>query len=120
MPSIHDLVVAIRQRPGVRAVVVTGRDGLLIDTNADSVVDSEGVAAAIPDLLRSANRLADQSRIGGAKSALLEYTEGTAIVAALDHDAVLVILVDDFAAATGLIAEVQRNRSQISALFEQG
>ena len=31
MPSIRDLVAAIRQREGVDAAVVLGRDGLLID-----------------------------------------------------------------------------------------
>ena len=31
MPSIRDLVAAIRQRDGVDAAVVLGRDGLLID-----------------------------------------------------------------------------------------
>ena len=35
MPSIRDLTVAIRQRPGIEAVVVLGRDGLLIDAQSN-------------------------------------------------------------------------------------
>ena len=48
MASIRDLVGAIRQREGVEAAVVLGRDGLLIDSQTVPGVDAENLAARIP------------------------------------------------------------------------
>lgn len=48
MPTIRDLVGAIRQREGVDAAVVLGRDGLLIDGQAVPGLASEEVAAHVP------------------------------------------------------------------------
>ena len=43
MPSIRDLVEAIRTRDGVDAAVILGRDGLLIDSHVAAGVDAEEV-----------------------------------------------------------------------------
>ena len=48
MPSIRDLVGAIRQRDGVEAAVILGRDGLLIDSQSIAGLDAEDLAARIP------------------------------------------------------------------------
>ena len=40
MPTIRDLVAALRQRDGVEAAVVLGRDGLLIDSQTEPTVDA--------------------------------------------------------------------------------
>lgn len=48
MPTIRDLVGAIRQREGVEAAVVLGRDGLLIDSQTVDQVDAEHIAAHVP------------------------------------------------------------------------
>lgn len=110
--------MAIRQRPGVQSVAIVGRDGLLIDTTHDSSVDSERVAAAIPDILAAASSLGELAGAGGITDALVEYTGGSAIVTVLDHDAVLVILAANRSAGATIAAEVQRNRADISALFQ--
>ena len=46
MPTIRDLVGAIRQREGVEAAVVLGRDGLLIDGHSVPDLDAEHVGRA--------------------------------------------------------------------------
>ena len=51
MPSIRDLVGAIRQREGVEAAVVLGRDGLLIDSQSAPGLDPEDLAARIPAII---------------------------------------------------------------------
>jgi len=51
MPSIRDLVAAIRQREGVDAAIVLGHDGLLIDSQLGPGLDAEDVAARIPGIL---------------------------------------------------------------------
>src|SRR5919206_393775 len=48
MPTIRDLVGALRRRDGVDAAVVLGRDGLVIDGQASDALDVEHVAARVP------------------------------------------------------------------------
>ena len=55
MPTIRDLVGAIRQREGVEAAVVLGRDGLLIDGEAIAQLDAENVAAHVPSIITAAD-----------------------------------------------------------------
>src|SRR5919204_79308 len=55
MPTIRDLVGAIRRRDGVDAAVVLGRDGLLIDSETASDVDAESVAALVPSIVAAAD-----------------------------------------------------------------
>ena len=117
MPSIHDLVLAIRKRPGVRAVVISGRDGLLIDTDAPDGVDSDSVAAAAPEVLAATDSFGRLAASGDSTSALIEYTEGSAIVATLEHGALITVLLDDAGLGPSLLAELSRNRANISALF---
>ena len=47
MPTIRDLVAVLRQREGVEAAVVLGRDGLLIDSDVQSAIDAESMAAVV-------------------------------------------------------------------------
>ena len=68
MPTIRDLTVAIRQRPGIEAVVILGRDGLLIDSQSTTEPDAQGWAARVPgigaaaDGVTTACALADAAR----------------------------------------------------------
>ena len=39
MPTIRELVAAIRQRDGVEAAIVLGRDGLLIEAQTRSALE---------------------------------------------------------------------------------
>src|SRR5262245_32172693 len=93
MASIRDLVAALRQREGVEAAIVLGRDGLLIDSQAIPGLDPEDLAARIPPILSPADELGTSSGRGDVVTMILEYREGIAIVSALSPEAVLVVLV---------------------------
>jgi predicted regulator of Ras-like GTPase activity (Roadblock/LC7/MglB family) len=98
MPTIRDLVGAIRQREGVEAAVVLGRDGLLIDGQAEPGLDAEHVAAHVPQIVSTADEF-------GAVAA-----RGTLA------DAVLLVLVKPNANVGQLLFELRRNREHIAAL----
>ncbi len=116
MPSIRDLVSAIRQRGGVEAAVVLGRDGLLIDSQAVPGLDAEDVAARIPAIIGPADELGAAMSRGALVTAVLEYRDGLAVVSALTADAVLVVLVRPDANVGQLLFELRRNREHIAAL----
>jgi predicted regulator of Ras-like GTPase activity (Roadblock/LC7/MglB family) len=116
MPTIRDLVAAIRGRDGVEAAVVLGRDGLLIDSQADASVDAEQVAAHVPPVLVAAEELGTAGHLGLLQTAVVEYDRGYAIIASVSADAVLLILVKPDANLAQLLYELRRNRANIAAL----
>ena len=116
MPSIRDLVGAIRQREGVEAAVVLGRDGLLIDSQSVAGLDPEDLAARIPAIIGPADDLGQAAGRGALTTAVLEYPTGLAIVEVLNADAILVVLVRPEANVGRLLFELRRNRQHIAAL----
>ena len=116
MPSIRDLVGAIRQREGVEAAAVLGRDGLLIDSQSLPGVDTESLAALIPAIITPADELGMAVSRGRLTTAVLEHEHGLAIVSVLNADAILVVLVGTGANVGQLLFELRRNRENIAAL----
>ncbi|MBW7933223.1 MAG: roadblock/LC7 domain-containing protein [Gemmatimonadaceae bacterium] len=116
MATIRDLVAAIRDREGVQAVIVLGRDGLVIDGQGVPAVDTENVAAHVPPILLAAEELGHASQQGGLQTAVLEYERGVAIVASLSPEAVLLVLALPSANLAQLLYELRRNRANIASL----
>ena len=116
MPSIRDLVAAIRRRDGVEAAVILGRDGLLIDGQAVPGLDAEHIAARIPSIIAPADDLAGALSRGQLMTAVLEYQRGLAVVSVLSAEALLLVLVRPGANVGQLLFELRRNREQIASL----
>ena len=116
MASIRDLVGAIRQRDGVEAAVVLGRDGLLIDSQAVPGIDAEDLAARIPAIIGAADDLGAAAARGPLTTAVLEHRDGIAVVSVLSDDAILLVLVRPHANVGQLLFELRRNREHIASL----
>ena len=116
MPSIRDLVSAIRRREGVDAAVVLGRDGLVIDGQSVPDINTEDLAAHIPAIIGAADELGPSVRRGSLVTAILEYGEGLAIVSVLTTDVILVVFVRPETNVGQLLFELRRNREHIAAL----
>lgn len=116
MPTIRDLVGAIRERSGVDAAIVLGRDGLLIDSQVSDVVDADQVAAHIPSIVLAADELGMSAMHGGLQTAVLEFPRGFAIVSVLSTDVLLLVLVQSAADIGQLLYELRRNRENIASL----
>jgi hypothetical protein len=116
MPTIRDLVAAIREREGVQAAVVLGRDGLVIDGQAVPALDTESVAAHVPPVLLAAEELGHASQGGPLQTAVLEHERGFSIVSALSPDAVLLVLASPSVQLAQLLYELRRNRANIASL----
>jgi predicted regulator of Ras-like GTPase activity (Roadblock/LC7/MglB family) len=118
MPSIRELTATLRDRPGVQAVIVLGRDGLVIDSQAVPEVDVEGTAALVPSLLNAANILGQTGGRGELVTTVLEFdaSPDLAILAVLSADALLLLIVNEHADVGQLLWELRQNREQIAAL----
>jgi predicted regulator of Ras-like GTPase activity (Roadblock/LC7/MglB family) len=115
MATIRDLVAAIRQRDGVDAAVVLGRDGLLIDSQTVANVAPEDVAAHVP-AINAADEFGAIAARGALTTAVLEHPHGLAIIAVLSADAVLLVLLQPHANVGQLLFELRRNREHIASL----
>jgi uncharacterized protein len=116
MASIRDLVAALRQREGVDAVIVLGRDGLLIDSQAIAGLNPEDLAARIPPIIGPADELGTAVGRGEVVTVILEHRQGLAIVSVLSAEAILLVLVQPSANIGQLLYELRRNRAHIAAL----
>lgn len=116
MPTIRDLVGAIRQREGVEAAILLGRDGLLIDSQTAPDLDAEHVAAHIPSIIGAADEFGQEAGRGTLMTSVLEYPSGLAVVSVLSAEAVLLVLVRPEADVGSLLYELRRNREHIAAL----
>jgi predicted regulator of Ras-like GTPase activity (Roadblock/LC7/MglB family) len=116
MPSIRDLVAAIRQREGVDAAIVLGRDGLLIDSQLAPGLEADDIAARIPAIISPADDLGNATNRGELLTAVLEHRNGLAIVSVLSPEAILLVLVTPRANIGQLLFELRRNREHIAAL----
>lgn len=117
MASIRDLVGAIRQREGVEAAVVLGRDGLLIDSQSTMELDAEGLAARIPGIVASADEIGDTTGKGTMRIALVEHENGYAVVSSVGDDALMCVLTTHAADLGSLLYDVRRHRESIARLF---
>ncbi len=116
MPTIRDLVSALRRRDGVDAAIVLGRDGLLIDGNSAASLDPDGLAAHVPPMALAAVDMGLASQRGDFGLMVLEYAGGAVIVSALSADAYLLVLLNPTANLASLLFELRRHRAQMSAL----
>ena len=116
MASIRDLVAALRQREGVDAAIVLGRDGLVIDSQVVPGLNAEDLAARIPPIIGPADELGNAVGRGEVITVILEHRQGLAIASVLSAEAILLVLVQPNADIRQLLYELRRNRQHIAAL----
>jgi uncharacterized protein len=125
-PTLKQLVEAIVQHEGVEAVLVIGRDGLLVDgRSGSSAVDLEALAAHLPRVLSAVSLLggaanADgQSQVGRGDlvSTIMEFEHGLALAAVLSGDASLLVLLSHGSNAAPLLYDLRRFRGRIASII---
>jgi uncharacterized protein len=112
MPTLRDLVSAIRQRPGIDAAVVVGRDGLVIAGDASPHVDLDELAARVPPLMNALDGL-----VVGASSGVIEHERGHVIYVSLPgDDGCVLVLAHDAQELGALVTDLRRYRERIAEL----
>src|SRR5712691_226782 len=117
MATIRDVVEALSRRAGVDAVVVVGRDGLPIDSRTGNGVDAENIAALVPSVVHGVAQLGAAGGRGEFGTGVLEFGGGMAVVAVLNADALLVVLVQPSTNVGALLYDLRRHRSAIAGLL---
>ena len=116
MPTIRDLVRTIAQRTGVEAVVVLGRDGLLIEGETSERLDGEQLAALTPPIVSAAESVGGSTSHGGLVTAVLEFDRGLALISSVTTDAILLVVVHPTADIGSLLYDLRRHRTNIASI----
>jgi predicted regulator of Ras-like GTPase activity (Roadblock/LC7/MglB family) len=98
-------------------VVVVGRDGLAIDSRVGNGVDTESVAALLPSAIKHLAELGEAGGRGDFATAVLEFGGGLAIVAVLNAEALLIVLVQPATNVGALLFDLRRHRPAIAGLL---
>jgi predicted regulator of Ras-like GTPase activity (Roadblock/LC7/MglB family) len=114
--TIRDLVATLRRFDGVQAAAVLGRDGLLIDSDANAGVDAEQIAAHVPSILQFADELGTAAAAGPLQSAVLEHAESTVVLASMSSQVVLLVIVRPDANLGALLYDIRRHRAGLATL----
>jgi predicted regulator of Ras-like GTPase activity (Roadblock/LC7/MglB family) len=116
MPTIREFTSALRRRSGVTAVLVSGRDGLLIDGASDAALDQQDIAARVPSFLNEAALLGDAARLGDCSTCIVEFGDGYAILTTLGSDSILTVLATTSAELGPLLFDIRSQRSRLESL----
>lgn len=117
MPSIRDVVQTLATREGVVAVILLGRDGLIIDSNTGDDLDPDGVAAQVPALVAACGQLGEAAERGAFGVGLVEFDAGLVVVAELTPDALLALLFAPGTNVGSLLFELRQHRESIASLL---
>jgi predicted regulator of Ras-like GTPase activity (Roadblock/LC7/MglB family) len=117
MPTIREFTNALRQRAGVKAVLVSGRDGLLVDGASNGALDLDDLAARVPALVSEAHAIGDASQLGECATCIVEYGDGYAILTTLGAESILTVLLGKSAELGALLFELRSQRSKIQSLL---
>jgi uncharacterized protein len=117
MPTIREFTSALRQRPGVTAAIVSGRDGLLVEGSANAGFDLDDLAARLPALISEAVAIGDAASLGSCTTCIVEFGEGYAILTTLAADSILTVLLDKSAELGAVLFELRSQRSRLESLL---
>ena len=117
MPTLRDVLDRLADRSEVESVFVLGRDGLLIDQAGADGADGEAVAAMAPNLLHNANELGSAAHRDEAGSAVIEYSNGVAVVTDISPEVILVAFVRAGVPFGALLYELRQNKDRLAELF---
>jgi len=95
-PSLKQRLEGLAGTPGVRFVVLTDREGFLIETAGDLAPDADEVAGALASCLAEASEgIGRELGQGQLVGTILEYEAGTLLLHRVGSSALLAVLVGD-------------------------
>jgi predicted regulator of Ras-like GTPase activity (Roadblock/LC7/MglB family) len=94
MPALHDVLVALADRPDVAGVLVVSDEGLVIDaaTRPGTRVEAEAAAALAATAQRSLAGLGEALGHGAPREVVIDAAGGTAVLQRLPSGATLLVI----------------------------
>jgi predicted regulator of Ras-like GTPase activity (Roadblock/LC7/MglB family) len=118
MAALNAILSRLTAFDGVRAVVVTGREGLPIDAAPAALDDADALAAFGMDALSAAAALGAETRRASLIGAILEYGDALISVEPLGEYAATVARLDSAAALVPLRQALRQMRGELLAALD--
>ena len=117
MTGLAEVMRGLSSRPGVQAAVLLSSDGLPIEHAAGESVEPETVAALAATLAQHAGRLGEGARRGELRTAVLEFAEGTVVLARVGSGDWLGLLARADADIGPLLYDLRHHRAALAPLL---
>ena len=117
MSGLSEVLSGWPIRDAVRGAAIVGEDGLVIHDALEPGTDTEAVAALAVATRRHAEQLGSAGACGPLRTAVFEFGEGPAILAALPAGATLVVLAAPDRDIGLLLYELRTRRDSLASLL---
>jgi len=117
MTGLAEVIRGLSSRAGVRAAVLLSADGLPIEHSATDPVEPETVAALAATLAQHGHRLGEGTRQGELRTAVLEYADGSVVLARVGGGDWLVFLARADADLGPLLYDLRHHRAALGSLL---
>jgi predicted regulator of Ras-like GTPase activity (Roadblock/LC7/MglB family) len=117
MTGLADVIRGLSSREGVRAAVLLSADGLPIEHGAVEPVEPETVAALAATLAQHGHRLGDATRQGELRTLVLEYADGSVVLARVGGGDWLAFLARPDADLGHLLYDLRHHRAALGPLL---
>jgi len=117
MTGLAEVIRGLSSRAGVRAAVLLSADGLPIEHGATDPVEPETVAALAATLAQHGHRLGQGIRQGELRTAVLEYADGSVVLARVGGGDWLAFLARSDADLGPLLYDLRHHRAALGSLL---
>ena len=117
MPALHDVLVALANRPDAAGALVLSDEGLVIDSALPrGGVDVDAAAALAATAQRALAGLGEALRHGPAREVVVDGRDGAAILHRLPSGATLLLIAAPGGDLGGLLHDLRRHGSAFAEL----
>lgn len=116
MASLEEALNDLARVQGVRAVVVVGRDGFVVDgVVLNEELDMDAIAAMVASGFGASERVGRELAVGEMSQAAMEYDHGVLVMSLLPDDAVLACIADLTSNLGNIRYQLKKRSSTVAA-----
>ena len=118
MEALHNLLRELAGYSGIKAALLVGREGFVIDAVTKSgEIDVEAVGATLSAEIGSTEMVGREMRIGRMKNIIVEYEWGKIVLCAVTNEAALAVVTDSEAMIGNVRYRVKKFAPDIEKLL---
>ena len=117
MGGLREIIQGFDAGDSVRGAAIISEDGLVIHNALTAEADGDAVAALAVTTMRHAEQFGGAGRCGPLRTAVLDFTDGPAILASLGSTATLVVLARPGRDLGPLLYEIRTRRASLTGLL---
>jgi predicted regulator of Ras-like GTPase activity (Roadblock/LC7/MglB family) len=120
LPQLQKVMMELRQVPGIAAVAIVRRDGIVIDHLLPRTVDARKVAAMAAAIVGTSEMAAEELQHARFEESIVESEGGKIISVGAGKDALLVVLVEPGANLGLALMAVEKQASRVGEILAAG